>query len=289
MNNTVYQRDIKVSFKSCSSEDRKNFPNASCILPISIGQKVHEGEKFAATLKLIEKSFQRCTILLDDSIQKYTLKITSNEDLEILHQKAITAGTEWLDRQRTIIKSLSIKCDIMRWDDWVNKPLFVKMYEQVLALYYKNVEYKISFDNTARTFLLRFLQAHSSGVAAEPEEEGLARIDLALAMQRIGAKTEDAAIEGLSILLKSLEEDIPVLKKAEKNNDIEGAREVLHKIRGGLCYSGTPRLEEAIKKLHAEVKRTSKLSEIDYHFSLVYAEAKLLGEQIKKMLETDNK
>lgn len=162
MNNNISQRDIKVSFKSCSSEDRKNFPNASCILPISIGQKVHEGEKFAATLKLIERSFQRCTILLDDSIQKYTLKITSNEDLEILHQKAITAGTEWLDRQRTIIESLSIKCDIMRWDDWVNKSLFIKMYEQVQSLYYKNVEYKSSFDSTARTFLLRFLQVHSS-------------------------------------------------------------------------------------------------------------------------------
>lgn len=162
MNNNIYQRDIKVSFKSCSSEDRKNFPTASCILPISIGQKVHEGAKFAATLKLIERSFHRCTILLDDSIQKYTLKITSNEDLEILHHKSIAAGTEWLDRQKIMLESLSIKCDIMRWDDWVNKSLFVKMYEQVLSLYYKNVEYKNAFDSTARTFLSRFLQSHSS-------------------------------------------------------------------------------------------------------------------------------
>lgn len=125
---------------------------------------------------------------------------------------------------------------------------------------------------------------------AEPKDEELARIDLALAMQRIGAKTEDAAIEGLGILLKTLkEEDIPALKKSEKDNDSEGAREVLHKIRGGLCYSGAPRLEAAIQELHAEVKRTPKLSEIDYQFSLVYAEAKLLCEQIKELVGIDRK
>ena len=42
-----------------------------------------------------------------------------------------------------------------------------------------------------------------------------------------------------------------MLQEAEKNNDITGAREVLHKIRGGLFYSGTPRLEEAFMVLHA--------------------------------------
>jgi PAS domain S-box-containing protein len=123
----------------------------------------------------------------------------------------------------------------------------------------------------------------AQGDEPENEEEGVAVIDLALGMQRIGAKTESAAIEALSILYETLQEDIPALKEAEKNNDIEGAREVLHKIRGGLCYSGTPRLEEAIKLLHADVKCTPELSKIGDLFTLVYHETNLFVEQFKEL------
>ncbi len=118
----------------------------------------------------------------------------------------------------------------------------------------------------------------------ELEEEKISVIDLALGMQRIGTKTEDDAIEALGILYETLQEDIPVLRKAQKNNDIEEAREVLHKIRGGLCYSGTPRLEEAFKLLHVEVKRTLELNKIKELFNLVYHETSAFIEQFKALL-----
>ena len=124
---------------------------------------------------------------------------------------------------------------------------------------------------------------HAQGEEAESEEDGLVVIDLALGMQRIGAKTEGAAIEALGILYETLQEDIPALQKAQKNNDIAGAREVLHKIRGGLFYSGTPRLEESFKKLHEEVKLTPDLNKIDYLFNFAYAETKMFIEQFKKL------
>ena len=81
-----------------------------------------------------------------------------------------------------------------------------------------------------------------------------------------------------------MQEDIPALQEAEKNNDIGGAREVLHKIRGGLYYSGTPRLEKAFAVLHDEVKRTPDLRKIDYLFSLAYDEVKLFSEQFQELI-----
>jgi two-component system aerobic respiration control sensor histidine kinase ArcB len=117
------------------------------------------------------------------------------------------------------------------------------------------------------------------------EHEGLAVIDLALGMQRIGASDEEGAIQALGILLDTLHEDIPQLQEAEKNNDIEKAREVLHKIRGGLYYSGTPRLEESFKVLHDEVKRTPDLRTIDLLFSLAYDEVKLFAEQYQELTQ----
>lgn len=135
--------------------------------------------------------------------------------------------------------------------------------------------------------LLKTYPAH--GAQAEPEEEGPLVIDLALGMQRIGAKTEGNAIEALGILYETLQEDIPMLQEAEKNNDIAGAREVLHKIRGGLFYSGTPRLEEAFMVLHAEVKLTPDLTKIDMLFSLAYDEVKLFTAEFKKLVGIDKK
>ncbi len=98
--NSKVKTIVKASFKDCSLEDRKIFYKSHCLMPISIGQKIHEGEKFIATMRLVERTFARCTILLDDSVQKYTLKIRSEKDLETLHQQAIEAGTDWLQRQK---------------------------------------------------------------------------------------------------------------------------------------------------------------------------------------------
>lgn len=121
------------------------------------------------------------------------------------------------------------------------------------------------------------------------EEEGLAVIDIALGMQRIGSQTEGNAIEALGLLYETFQEDIPRLKEAQKNNDIEEARDVLHKIRGGLYYTGTPRLEEAFKLLHAEVKRTPELSKIKDMFNLVYHEINLFIAQFKELVGIDKK
>jgi two-component system aerobic respiration control sensor histidine kinase ArcB len=137
---------------------------------------------------------------------------------------------------------------------------------------------------------IEFLKTYpTQGAKAEPKEEGPLIIDLALGMQRIRAKTEGNAIEALGILYETLQEDIPNLKAAEKKNDIAAAREVLHKIRGGLYYTGTPRLEAAFKELHDEVKRVHELSKIDFLFQLAYAETKIFSDEFKKLIGIDKK
>ena len=49
------------NFVNLKSYDLSNKFN-SCILTISVGQNVHEGEKIKATLNLINKNFKKCTI-----------------------------------------------------------------------------------------------------------------------------------------------------------------------------------------------------------------------------------
>lgn len=124
--------------------------------------------------------------------------------------------------------------------------------------------------------------------AIELAEEWPSVIDLALGMQRIGAKSENDAVEALKILHQTLQEDIPTLKEAQKSKDMDKAQEILHKIRGGLCYSGTPRLEEACKLLQSEMQYTSDFKKTTELFMLVYHEANLFREEFIELMAKAN-
>lgn len=130
--------------------------------------------------------------------------------------------------------------------------------------------------------MLQFLQSYP--VEGEEIDDDLEVIDLELTIKRLHAKNVKGALMGLEILSNSLKEDIPLLQQAEKQNDILGAREVLHKIRGGLYYSGTPRLEKAVAQLHAAVKSVQDLKEIADKFSFVYEEVKEFEEYYQAII-----
>ena len=106
---------VKASFRECSIEDRKRFPSSKCLLPISVGQKTHEGKKFLATIKLINKYFKECVILIDDSIQRHTVKIHHPHisDSEA-YQTAINEGNMWLKRNKEIYSQLTIPFHIIQ-------------------------------------------------------------------------------------------------------------------------------------------------------------------------------
>lgn len=150
------EKIIKASFRGCSIEDRRTFSEAHCIMPISIGQKIHEGDKFIAAMRLVERSFRECTFLLDDSVQKYTLKMASSKDMETLHREAVDAGTAWMNRQKNILESLKISYTIMRWDDWLTMPEFPEKHSIVVDLYRTNEVYKDAIQRNIADFLGRF-------------------------------------------------------------------------------------------------------------------------------------
>ncbi|MCD6045013.1 MAG: Histidine kinase [Gammaproteobacteria bacterium] len=142
--------------------------------------------------------------------------------------------------------------------------------------------------------LLKSYPAQESGISPQeviisPKVEGKPVIDLALGRQRIAANNEEQAIEALGVLWETLQIDIPLLQLAAENNDLAGANAILLKIRGGLYYTGTPRLEEACEVLHTEVGRGVKdLRKIHSLFSAFYDEAKLFAEQFKELVKGVN-
>lgn len=127
-------------------------------MPISVGQGIeaHEGEQFLATIKLINASFNSCTLLIDDSIQRHTLKIFFPEAPDdILYAKAMKEGDQWLERNKAIYGKLTIPYTIVRWDHWRNQPDFQANYELVTHLYKENQIFQNAVNSAIKDYLQR--------------------------------------------------------------------------------------------------------------------------------------
>jgi len=157
--NDIQDKVVKVSFYRCPIANRRDvFKQSKCIMPISVGQnlKVHEGEKFLATMKLINNSFKSCALLIDDSIQRHTMKIQSDLPAKALHAKAVMTGDDWLNDNKYIYEQLTIPYTIIRWDDWLTHPNFEGYYELVCNLYERDNQYQEAFHNTIEGFIARY-------------------------------------------------------------------------------------------------------------------------------------
>lgn len=149
---------VKASYRENSVDERKMFPQSTCLMPISVGQAIHEGEKFSAVIKLINSTFKKCTILVDDSVQRHTIGITCQETPEKLHQIAVNEGNEWIKRNKCSYEQLTIPFEIMRWDDWFKNENFLDHYGRVIGQYKTNTVYRQAIDDNINDFLSRYLK-----------------------------------------------------------------------------------------------------------------------------------
>lgn len=112
----------------------------------------------------------------------------------------------------------------------------------------------------------------------------VAVIDLRLGLQRMSAKHDEKAVIAIGMLIDSLKEDISMLKTCYDKNNIMGARAILLKIRGGLDYSGVPRLQQSIAVLHATLKNSDDMSMFQPLFKAVYEQVAVLTQAYQDLL-----
>lgn len=150
-------RIIKASFRENPPEERKLFPQSTCLMPISVGQAIHEGAKFEAVIKLINNSFKQCTILVDDSVQRHTIGIMNHATPDELYRLAVEEGDAWLQRNEMAYNQLTIPFEIMRWDDWYNSPNYINSHLRVQKEYDSNESFRQAIHANIDDFLTRFL------------------------------------------------------------------------------------------------------------------------------------
>ena len=146
---------IKPVFK-CSEEFKSKFKNSRCLITISVGQEVHEGEKFLTTIDLINQSFKDCIVLIDDSLQRHTMKLNSSLSMDELYIKSLEEGKAWLNRNLEILKKLTIPHKIIYWDHWLKHAKYEEQHKIISERYETQLEYKKCFENTIEDFITRY-------------------------------------------------------------------------------------------------------------------------------------
>lgn len=152
--------EYSVSFKGGNPEQRKNSPQQSFIMPISIGQPVHENEKMAGTLKFVNRHFKSGYILIDDVIQRHTLRILHPEkSMEDLYKRCLQDGDNWIKRNNHLCeKLLTLDYKIIRWERWLQHEQFQETLETIRHLRKENAAYQAAFNQSIDEFINRILK-----------------------------------------------------------------------------------------------------------------------------------
>lgn len=139
-------------------EQYKDKRAGSCVVPISVGQLYHEGDKFLATMRTIDRRFTKATILVCDTLQRYTIAANTGISLEQALVESKKQGAAWLQRNQAAIDTLSIPHEILHWDHWRLHSGFPEAKAKVEQLIAENPEVKQKFTQTVDEFCARFLK-----------------------------------------------------------------------------------------------------------------------------------
>ncbi len=146
---------VKASFAGCSLIDRESFSIAEGMLLISVGQPYHEGEKFKATIALVNRRFKSCMLMVADTLQRYNIQAQQDIEEKLAYKQSLIKGDEWLSRNKSSIEILSIPYKILRWDDYLANEQFSYKLDFVKTLYSQNNSFKIAINATIEEYINR--------------------------------------------------------------------------------------------------------------------------------------
>ena len=147
---------MRFYIKQTDGLDETATKNASCLLTISAGKEIQEGESFLATVRLINQEFASCTIALNDTLQRYTIALDKPGEPDDYYAAAVAIGDGWLARNEIFCNYLENLTEIIRWDYWLADPDYAVKKEVVLAMLKMNPDYQVAFDATMQEYLTRY-------------------------------------------------------------------------------------------------------------------------------------
>ncbi|MBP9726075.1 MAG: hypothetical protein KBD83_01230 [Gammaproteobacteria bacterium] len=151
---------VKPVFR-CDEALKRKFSASKCLLTISVGQEVHEGEKFLSTVHLVDRNFNACIMLIDDTLQRHTMAMQAGlEEGDEMLDASLKAGDAWLNRNRAAYSQMHIPLVIIRWNEFLLHKKYAFFKSMLKETYKTDIAYQASFDKTIDQFLARYSRHH---------------------------------------------------------------------------------------------------------------------------------
>lgn len=143
----------KCFFKFLNDEDRLKLKQSRCLFTISVGQQTHEGDFFRATIDLLNESFSSCVMLVDDTLQRYTMAIRERMPPDYFYDIAMKEGDRWLERNERYFARLDNLEKIIRWNTWLNHCEFGQQKNKIRSLICQDHEYASAFESSVSEYV----------------------------------------------------------------------------------------------------------------------------------------
>lgn len=127
-----------------------------CIVGISVGQMYHEGSRLRAIFDFVAANFGKATILIADSLKRYTLTMKKGGSPVNFWEEAIQLGNEWLNRNKHIIQSIPIPYEITQYSYWLTTPEYPDFITNVHRIYKENSHFEEAVHIDASNYLARY-------------------------------------------------------------------------------------------------------------------------------------
>ena len=106
-------------------------PTDSAILPVCIGNDVHEGNKFKVTLKWIVQKFAHVHVLVVDALQRHTIEFLEGVTPARAYDLSIKRGQEWVERHRELLETFGLRGNLIYWSDLLRTTEYPAHYQIV--------------------------------------------------------------------------------------------------------------------------------------------------------------
>jgi tRNA-dependent cyclodipeptide synthase len=144
----------------CPEIEKQKFADSHVVLLVSVGKPYHEGEKLQAAINFVNNKFKTCTIMVCDSLQRHTLSLTEQINIDKAYTLSLQTGERWIYESSKIYQALRIPYSLYRWDQWLKAQEYEAAKNTVDKLYTNDIQFKTAIDTSANKFISRYARRH---------------------------------------------------------------------------------------------------------------------------------
>ncbi len=137
--------------------------------------------------------------------------------------------------------------------------------------------------STIRALLLKYVNDEADLLIKESEYSSFKVIDLKEGTKLLGGHRE-AAENMLSMFIETLPQELKKIMAAHEEKNFLELYKLIHKLYGGLCYCGAPKMRAITKQIYILLEHRSHQSIASLLKILILAAYELVEAHIKKQI-----